>query len=268
MDYFWRCFFDYLSSTGGQAYVDMPKEGLKSIQLVKHQDDSRLVLIKGDVPKMPSYLSNTVLETHLEDWAKRQQDSALFKETFGPKKQGKLKRPFSLWSFLFPVEVARSHMSQNMYGEEFVAEKIKQIITFFEGHVFSWWVKDSDDPLWIKHLLTDQGFVSIEYELACVKSISSSSLEILQDFAVSSVAEGIRDVEWRTLNNIEGTSVLNTSLFIRAWDRRAQNFFFLYPKSHPSTECKISLLRQALMKEREILFENIALFVFQGKLRG
>lgn len=164
----------------GRWYVDDLHGGIIPWNEKDVFEGGGLLLCENNDAHLPEYLHRQVVITHLEEWAKQKQDQALFVETFGPKKPNSQKRPFSLWNFLCPVETNRAHMSTTMYGEEFVTEKIKNVMHFFGNMSFAWWVTEEDDPLWIKILLKAKGFRCIDFVVFQTPHLSSMQQDFLR----------------------------------------------------------------------------------------
>ena len=91
-----------------------------------------------------SSMFNIVCGTHLEKWAKNQRDVYCFENG------------------IFQGECA-------YYGEEFIEEKIHEIITSFKKQPFSWWVGPSCDPTWIGAILQEMRFKksTAEHAMMC-----------------------------------------------------------------------------------------------------
>lgn len=88
-----------------------------------------------------SSMFNIVCDTHLEKWAKNQRDVYCFENG------------------IYQGECA-------FYGEEFIEEKIHEVITSFKKQPFSWWVGYSCDPVWLGNILHENGFEKPNTEYA------------------------------------------------------------------------------------------------------
>ncbi len=122
-----------------------------------------------------SSMFNIVCNTHLEEWAKHQQNANLVENAF---REEEAKLP---WNQVFPDAYAEALLARSHYGEDFVAQKIKEVITHFNGQPFAWWVGPSCDPKWLGDILCENGFekpsteYAMVYDLAKFDKLSVSS---------------------------------------------------------------------------------------------
>jgi len=91
-----------------------------------------------------SSMFNIVCGTHFEKWAKNQRDVYCFENG------------------IYQGECA-------YYGEEFIEEKIHEVITSFKKQPFSWWVGYSCDPEWLGNILHEMHFKksTTEHAMMC-----------------------------------------------------------------------------------------------------
>lgn len=105
-----------------------------------------------------SSLFNIVCDTHLEEWARFLQDMAAFESpTQNQKSQ-------SFWDRTIPD--SRSFLASQRYGEDFIRNKIEEVIQQYKGQPFAWWVGPSCEPYWLPNLLVEMGFKKVTTEHA------------------------------------------------------------------------------------------------------
>ncbi len=101
-----------------------------------------------------SSMVNMVCNANLEQWAKQEQDVDSLNQ--GYKDEGKK----SIWNWLFPSFYGRALNSASYrYGEEYIQGYIEEMIQYFQGRPFSWWIGPSCNPNWLKSVLMTKGFL-------------------------------------------------------------------------------------------------------------
>ena len=104
-------------------------------------DNKQLTMINCG---LGSSMFNIVCDTHLEKWAKNQQD-------------------------VFCFENGIYHGGRAFYGEEFIEQKIHEVIARYIKQPFAWWIGYSCDPVWLGAILQKMHFKksNAEHAMMC-----------------------------------------------------------------------------------------------------
>lgn len=116
---------------------------------VKKNPESTIIDCRFDTTKF-----NIICHTHLEKWAKKNQDAETIKSLF---KEPEAK---SFWNILSPSLYATAGaFASHRYGEELIPEYLNKIINRYEGRSFSWFLSSSCTPSWISSVLIKHQFI-------------------------------------------------------------------------------------------------------------
>lgn len=107
---------------------------------------------------LESSLFNIVCDTHLEEWARSLQDMAAFT------RPAQEQKPQSFWDRVIPD--GRPYLASQRYGEDYIKNKVEEVIQQYKGQPFAWWVGPSCDPYWLPNLLVEMGFKKVTTEHA------------------------------------------------------------------------------------------------------
>lgn len=173
-----------------------------------------------------SSLFNIVCNTHLEKWAKVYQDAAAFDRPIQEEK------PRSLWNFLMPGGPAISYLASSRYGENFIKEKIEEIIKEFKGQPFAWWVGYSCDPHWLPNLLEEMGFKKNTTEHAMALD--------LQDY--------------KGINENENANTVNFNVNPVSTAEQLENFISILEPYDSSARPFYSRLKMEMLEKQEQLY--------------
>lgn len=98
--------------------------------------------------ELGSPMFNIVFDSHLEQWAKWQQDSEI-RTTDDRSKKYK-----SFFSLFFPFFFTSA---SSYYGKKFISNYIDKVILSFKEQPFYWLIGPSCDPKWLKSILLEKG---------------------------------------------------------------------------------------------------------------
>ncbi|MBX3486972.1 MAG: hypothetical protein KF798_03610 [Candidatus Paracaedibacteraceae bacterium] len=114
---------------------------------------------------------NIVCHTHLEQWAKKNQDAETLKNHY------KAPEAKSFWNKLFPSLYADAgSFASHRYGEDIIPEYLNGIINRYEGRSFSWFLSSSCTPAWLSSVLIKHQFIQQPSQALMTLPLTGQSL--------------------------------------------------------------------------------------------
>lgn len=115
---------------------------------------------------------NIICHTHLEQWAKKNQDAETLKNLL------KAPEAKSFWNILSPSLYAKAgSFASHKYGEDIIPEYLNRIINRYEGRSFSWFLSSSCTPAWLSSVLIKHQFIQQSSQAIMTLPLTDQSLD-------------------------------------------------------------------------------------------